>query len=191
MMRITYWILTTCWRGCSPCFIDEGAEAWLAQGHTATKEPHRHVVCPEHWRSCPTAATPSEHAQIHRAAVFVHGVALQVGHVWAQVTLGFSHHQPTNSQQLWTNHSTFLDPVLIKQNILHPSISMQIVWNINHLHFIPRWWGIEELKHRGDPLCGILVGGRNGICLLANTELGDSSFPFHLENSEILQNVTW
>lgn len=150
-MRITYWILITCWGGCSPCFIDEGTEAWLAQGHTATKEPHPHLVCPEHRWSCLTAATPSEHAQIHRAAVFVHGVALQVGQVWAQTALGFNPCLPSSSRQLWTNHSNFLDPVLIKQNILHPSFSMQIVWNTNHLHFIPRWWGIKELKHEVTP----------------------------------------
>lgn len=35
-----------------------------------------------------------------------------------------------------------------------------------------------------------MVGGRRGIHLLANTEGGDSSIPFHLENSEILLNAT-
>ena len=109
--------------------------------------------------------------------------------VWAQVALGFSHCLPTDSRQLWTNRLTFLDPVLIKQNILDLSFSIQIVWTINHLHFIPRRLGIKEPRCELTLCAGILVGGRSGIHLLANTELGDSSIFFHVENSEILQNI--
>lgn len=84
------------------------------------------------------------------------------------------------------NHSSSLDPVL---NVLDWSFSIQGLWNINHLHFIPSSLGTREPTCELTLCPEVLVGERGGMHSLANTELDNSSILLHLENSEILRNV--
>lgn len=126
MMRITYWILITCWGGVLSLFYRWGHRGLTcSRSHSCTKEPHPHLVCPEHRWSCLTAAfwtcSDSQGSSLYPWGGFTGRTSVgSSGAGFQSVALYL------NFWQLWTNHSTFLDLCLNQQNILHPSFQCKL-----------------------------------------------------------------